>query len=692
MRKFFLTLFFLFFFVSKTYAYESETKVLIINQIRGDEVCCQKGSLSLVEKIKENNLAADLSFGWALRYDALTNKQYLKALSGLGEFGLLLEVTPSLAEASQVVYKGKEDGSDWYYAKNAFLIGYSTSERKKLLDTLFASFKAEFGYYPKFTVAWMIDAWSLSYINQTYRVEFHEITKEQYETDSYTLYGGIFNAPYYPSKNHPLIPGYGGDKLNLLIVRQTVSDLLYNYGSVKAYFTSQPNDYLENPDGKDISYFRSLIENTLEQKSHFNLVLLGFENSLSWEKYGLEYIRQLNLIIQLRKEGKVKLLKAGDFFADFKKKNPENRPFYLVKDFFPGSKYGVLWFFGKTYRVRLIVKDGKVIIDDLRNFLSFEDPYKRIPVATDYAYWIIPYLIDGSQQYTIQPSDKQIIVKKDLLFGSTLSDKYTNPFGIVIRSDSFTLIDRDEEVEIKFFGLYDGSIKLLPDAILFSRTTDPYLGRPEDSFLNLFNDKKEPIFPFEKHFNFSFKKEGKEGKLGWLKDGQFIALFKLVMNEDNFSLSPIGKVANLSYLDPMFQPDRSDLPVDPKSSIFYWNNKKAIAGRNPVRLFILPLNSLKRPAKVNQVKVEVKDNSGVRFVYPQDYSFRISPWFIDINADNAVKTKVSVFIDGKEVIKEEQIEFIIDCRKKIAWCLTSWQQIIKYILLLLDDQKVKLLP
>src|SRR3989338_6866456 len=106
-------------------------------------------------------------------------------------------------------------------------------------------------------------------MKKTYGVRIHELTKEQYETDSYTLDGGIFNAPYYPSSNHPLIPGSGTDKLNLVMVRQTISNLLLNYGSSRAYYTSQPNDYLESKEGLDISYFHKLIDETINQPSEF---------------------------------------------------------------------------------------------------------------------------------------------------------------------------------------------------------------------------------------------------------------------------------------------------------------------------------------------------------------------------------------------------------------------------------------
>lgn len=688
-----IIIFILFCLVFTGRVYARETSALIINQIRGSESCCQPGNLNLINEIRDKKFTEKLSFGWALRYDAIKDKEYLKSLRDLGEFGLLLEITPDLAKESGVPYKGRKDGSDWYYGKNAFLIGYSIPERKQIIDTVFNSFKSEFGYYPSFTVSWMIDSWSLSYMNKTYNVRLHEITKEQYETDSYSLYGGVFNTPYYPSKNHPLIPGFDENKLGIVIVRQTVSDLLFNYGSSKAYYTSQPNDYLENPEKKDTSYFRNLLANSISQNSGFNLIVLGFENSFSWEKYGNEYLKQLDVISEMQQQGKIKVKKPTDLVFDFEESYQENKPFYLTKSFSPDSQYGVLWYFGKTYRARIIIKEGKVVIDDLRNFSLARDPYENNPVVSDYAYWIIPYLIDGSQQYdTLSKIQEKTIEMKGLLYGSTLSDNYTNPFGIVVNNNSFTLVENKDNLEIKFFGKDSGSLKFLPDSILFENSLNPYFNKNNDIlFANLFSDKKEISLNFDKHFDFYLKPEIDEFKLGWMRENSFIPIFELTKKENFFGLTPVLNTNNIDILNPIFQPDRSDYAVDSKKSIYYWNNKKAIVNRNPVRLFILPLNVLGRATKVKEVKVTTQDSKSLKISLPEDYSYRVSPWFIDITSDEPIKTKATVIVDGVTVIKDESIEFAPNCKKNIGKCLTSWPQIIQYMIIILDEQRLKLI-
>ncbi len=668
-----------------------EANVVIINQVRGEEVCCQPGNLVWLEKVKEQNLHNQLPLAWALRHDALKSKQFLESLKEIsGEFGLLLEITPALAKESNVFYKGLADGSDWHYARNAFLPGYQPEERKKLIDTLFSSFKKEFGYYPSFTVSWVIDAWSLNYLQKSYQVKIHEITKEQYETDSYTLYGGIFNKPYYPFKYHPLLPGFGQDKLDLLIVRQTVSGPLLNYGSAKAYYTSQPNDYLTNPDQQDLNYFEKLIDTAINQSDDFNFLLLGMENSFSWEKYGQEYLKQLNLILDRQREGKIKVKSPTTLVADFKKNYSENRPFFLTQDFFSGSDYGVFWYFGRTYRARVIVKNKEVIIDDLRNFSPLTDPYYQTPVPFDSVYFIIPYLFDGSQQYTLTAKQQQELDKKELLFDPVISDQYTNPFGIVIKNDSFALVTNEDNVEIKFSGSQSGSLKFFPDVLQIEESLEPYFNYPTTLLTELIKEKKSVKFSFPKHFDLiSQNKDNQTVELGWLREEKFIPLFSLTKQTDWLNLVSL-KATHLEFLTPIFQPDKTDLPVDSQNSVFYWHNQKAVAGRNPIRLFILPLNQLKRPTKVSQVEVKTKKEGNLHITYPEDFSFRIRPWFIDLWSDQPIQTEIVLTIDGIEVVRGQKIEFVTDCKKNMRSCLTSWPQGIKYISIIFNEYKKRL--
>lgn len=680
---------FSFFFMFVKSAYAQDATVLIINQIRGPERCCEPGSLDLLNKISANNTISSLPIGWAVRYDALVTKGFTERLAKEKELGLLLEITPSLAKASNVKYKGLLDGYDWYFAKNTFLIGYTVPERKKMIDTVFQQFKGVFGYYPHFTVSWMIDAWSLSYIQEAYKVTMHELTKEQYETDSYTLYGGIFNAPYYPARTHPLLPGTDTNRLDLVIVRQTSSDLIYNYGSARARYTTQPNDYLNSYESHDFSYFRSLVEDALSQKSGIRIIVLGLENSTTQKTYTEEFIRQLELVSSLQRDKKLTVENPYAFATRFRSVYRKNSPFFLLKDFTPGGKSGVLWYFGNRYRARIILKDQMLILDDLRSFIASEsDPYMNGIAQADYAYWIISYLIDGSQQHIVSKEQKDELNKHDLLHGNVLPDVFTSPFGLYLGKGLFSIRTDGPSIEISFSGGSNGSVKLLPDEIVIDKRldvgfTDPYPYKIAD----LYSDKKEKKLHFDKQLDFVIKPDADHLGLGWIRDDTFIRLFSINKKDNEYHLLPDEVDRNLELLNPILQPDKERLKVDKEHSILYWNNTEAIAGRNPVRMFILPQNTYGRPTRVSKATVSVTNEQNIHIAYPADYSYRIAPWFIDITADKPVKTQVTVNLDGVDLTTEIPIEFLPDCQKNIKKCIVSPGQFIKYFMMLFQERK-----
>ena len=141
----FLACLFFFTFISKVSA-KTLPQVIFINHVRGNE-CCDEGSLDnfelQLETFKENNLPAF----FALRYDALTDSKYQELIkkyskNNLFQFGVMLEITPQLAEQSFVEYKDTPE--NWFQAQNAFLIGYSQDDRVALLNTLIKSYENHF--------------------------------------------------------------------------------------------------------------------------------------------------------------------------------------------------------------------------------------------------------------------------------------------------------------------------------------------------------------------------------------------------------------------------------------------------------------------------------------------------------------------------------------------------------------------
>lgn len=684
MRKLFL-LFFLF-LLSPRVIFAKEGNVLIINQIRGSESCCEKGEVSFVKKLQEDKTVSSLPFSWALRYDAIKDDTYAALLKNEKELGVLLEVTPRLAADSGIVYRGNQNGSDWYFAKHVFLVGYKEEERKKIIDTVMQEFKLRFGYYPRFTAAWMIDAWSLEYLKKEYGVLLHELTKEQYETDSYSLYGGIFNASYFPSKFHPLIPGSGNTMLDIVMVRQTISDLLNNYGSSHARFTSQPNDYLGKGSNLDTSYFRSLLENVSEQTADQSVAVLGFENSYKESRFLDEYMRQLAIVSELRKKGSIEVRSAPDYAKDVLGRRKKNEPFFLTKDFSSDKKNGVLWFFSPKYRARILKKSAEIILDDVRIYTDEKDPYYIDPVSSDYAYWVIPYAIDGSQQFT---GEKGVPAGfKDLVGGNTAPDVITKPFGVVLGSGPFTAESIEGGVRILFTGDKKGGVEFLEDSIrLDKKASHGFSSDPSFPMDKIWEMQTKKTFSFNKQFDFVLQKEQNIVQMGWTRQDVFLPLLSMKEEKEQFVLTPQHDLSKLAVFSSVFQPDRSDLSVDTKRSIFYWNNTRAIAGRNPLMLYILPLNSMGRPVAVKDVSVTSSAQKDLTVSYPDDYSYRVTPWFITISSAKPLSASMNISVDGKNIASNMQIEFSPDCKKMFWECVRHPLHLYRYIRTLFEEKK-----
>ncbi|PIP63024.1 hypothetical protein COW98_00835 [Candidatus Roizmanbacteria bacterium CG22_combo_CG10-13_8_21_14_all_35_9] len=403
-KDFFLLLIFLFIFNTCSFASENrKPQVLFINQVRGEE-CCGKGSFDNL-KLQINAFKNyQIPVFFALRYDVLTNDTYvdylkneIKEASQTVNLGLFIEITPRLAKDAQVIYYGHEN--QWFEAQNVFTIGYQIKDRKKLLDQLFTTFHNKFDFYPILTSSWLIDTDSLNYLQKKYGVIAHQITREQWGTDSYTLSGGPVHYPYPGSRSWAFIPDFD-NKDPVLMLRQTVSDPLYNYGDTTNSFTSQPNDYLKN---KDFSYFKLLINQALFQQKTIGFALLGLENS-NEEKYQDEFLKQIAYVYQLKNEDKI-------VFPGLR----ELKNFWIKQKTTSYQGKGVEWSVTPTYRVRIKKQGGKLYLTDFRYYdKNLIDPYNDY-VAKKNGYWIVPYLINSSLSYsksTVFPKVSNDLLRK----------------------------------------------------------------------------------------------------------------------------------------------------------------------------------------------------------------------------------------------------------------------------------------
>jgi len=674
-------IFSLFIFVSQVKASDSPLPVVIIHQIRGYETCCLPGDLQMISQINENENLKELPLAWAVRYDALNNEELvntLKILPKQQQLGILLEITPQLASASGITYKGKTDGSDWYNGRNVFLIGYTPEARKKLIDTVFQKFHQIFGFYPTLTVGWMTDAGSLEYLKSTYGVRVHEITKEQYETDSYTLYGGIFNLPYYASKTHPLIPAKDtSDSSQILILRQTVSDIIKNYGSSKSFYTSQPNDYLSLNTNDGFSYFSNIIDTANSQENNSKFAVLGLENSQEWGNYKQEYLKQLTYLWELQKNEKIKIYSPDTYYLEYSGKYQINPVRILKSPDFPQS--GVLWFFGKSYRARIEIISHKPVLTDFRIFTNQEDPYLNQEAIYSRAYWVLPYLIDSSQEF--YDNDQ----KNDLFAGGFVrSDAGVTRFGIDLLQSPIKSVNFDKDT-LTLEG-ESQSLKLMPEMIqIENQPLGPVLNWPINlSSKDILEMNTDQYFSFPRHLRFFMAPQKQSGKidLGWEnKSLKKIITATFLQNNNTWQIIPNVSLtqSEIDSMNAIWQPDKTDLPFDRSESTFFWHNTQSLAGKSPVRLFIDPRNKLGRIVAIKNLNITVLGSSGININGNEEANILMEPLLIDFTASISATAKVLINVDGNLIEPNTQIKFVTNCPKDIFNCLRNKENLKDYL-------------
>ena len=243
-----------------------------------------------------------------LQYDALIDKRYQELLKTLPEnefeIGGWWELPQQLIEKAGIKWRGKY-AWDWH-SDVGFSVGYTPAEREKIIDVYFADFKQVFGYYPKSIASWVIDAHSLNYMYDKYKIVASGNCKDQVGTDGFTLWGGYWNQAYYPSRVNAYMPAQHAEKqLPVPVFGLLGSDPIRQYANGSTVTTLEPVYPQAGGNEQWINWFFQTFTN--DPSLGYNYTQAGQENSFTWAamKTGLEL--QMPIIARLRKEGKVRV-------------------------------------------------------------------------------------------------------------------------------------------------------------------------------------------------------------------------------------------------------------------------------------------------------------------------------------------------------------------------------------------------
>jgi len=387
-----------------------------------------------VEMMKKYKLGGT----FLLQYDALLDPRYQKLLKSLPhdsfEIGGCWEITQPHVEKAGLKWRGRYPW-DWH-ADVGFSTGYSPEEREKLVDVYMNDFKKIFGYYPLSVGSWFIDAHTINYLYEKYKIVAFCNCKDQYGTDGYTLWGGYWNQAYYPSKINSYMPAQNEENQTPVpIFRMLGSDPIrqYDHGLGK---TRQGVITLEPvyPDaGGDSTWVNWFFKEFVEGESmEYAYTQAGQENSFTWDAMSRGFEIQMPLIARLRDQKKLKvetLAESGKWFRNRYKVTPATS--VTVNNDLDGGNLKTVWFNSRFYRINLLWEDGTLRFRDIHLFnenfpsiytkgkaTSNECSFFTLPIVDGYI-WSTPEKIAGLRFKAI------INGKESLLEGG--DPKETNP-------------------------------------------------------------------------------------------------------------------------------------------------------------------------------------------------------------------------------------------------------------------------
>ncbi len=349
----------------------------IVNFIRG---CDPRADFDLRHPVREQIRLAEeyhMPMTFLYQYDALIQPEFIDLLKGKEgfELGIWLENSIWLVEKAGLVWRGRA-GYNWdWHACVDMTVGYTTDERKLLIDEIMRKFKEVFGYYPKTVGSWALDAYSVGYMKEQYHIEAVLICKEQWGTDGYSLWGGYYSGAYFPCKNNLLSPAQSTEEqIDVPVFRMLGSDPIDQYMSgigtaMQKVETMEPAYYSS---GADEPWVRWYLDEMFGDKNlGLNYCQAGQENSFKWEDVKDGYIMQMRLFDEKRKNGEIEfelVSETGEKFRDAYKTTPVTTVDAHKED------SGTLWFNSRYYRGNLYFSHGTVMVRDI---FIFNEKYRE---------------------------------------------------------------------------------------------------------------------------------------------------------------------------------------------------------------------------------------------------------------------------------------------------------------------------
>lgn len=355
--------------------------VTIMNFVRGVEP--RNPNLDLLEPVV-NQIALNKKYGFdntfLLQYDALIDPKFRKVFLSERdehmELGIWFEVVQPLVEKVGIKWRGRP-GYAWdWYVDPGFLPAYTHDEKIAMIDEFMREFRETFGEYPKSVGSWLLDIDSVRYMSEKYKIEFFGICREQLAVDAYTLWGGPYNQPYYPSIHNILCPAQNQDnQVNTPVFRLLGIEPIRGYNEKRyakdpeCYGCATMEPFWKYGQNKEYMewFFKTYFDN---ENLGLAYTQIGQENSFGWKGMKDGLTLQLSLVKRYADEGKIAVVTTSEAGRRFAAANKLTPPAALCADTDPvgNNNYKSFWYTAKNYRANVFFEGETLYFRDIQKF------------------------------------------------------------------------------------------------------------------------------------------------------------------------------------------------------------------------------------------------------------------------------------------------------------------------------------
>ena len=353
---------------------------------------------------------------WLMQTDAMLKGPYpaffSRELPANNELGIWLEITRIHCEAAGVKFRGRERINWDYHSQASLTIGYSRSERIALVDASMRIFLEKFGFYPRSVAAWYLDAFTLGYLEDRYRIRATANCRDQWGTDGYSIWGGYWGGAYYPSRGNANLPGGNeSGQIRVPLFRMLGSCPINQYDSSLGD-NGQGVCTLEPVCCRDPRWMSTLFRNLFEHlENDYSYVQIGQENSFGWPRMAEGYLMQMKELKKIAEAGNADLMTMGDAGEWFLSRYRVTPPLAIaaMEDPNPAGRQA-FWFNSRYYRVSLIRRGSHLTMRDWHCFENrYMEKYLEARCDTHAMVTDAPPVVEGFlRQKNAVPSEMKI--------------------------------------------------------------------------------------------------------------------------------------------------------------------------------------------------------------------------------------------------------------------------------------------